>query len=326
MKVTFLSFAIDSAKSAGLTVLGLILFAIIAGLTFALSPALRQRVSFSTTALSYPFPRRMFSSTSSKIDLVLFVLRFLVYRPLIGLLGGLGAGIALNGVLVSYFGRRSAIFDHSWANLVFQVVATTLAAELSVYVYHRWSHTNRFIWTAHRLHHSAETLTFLTSGRIHPLEVVGDICSKIVIAGPINALTFYLSGAQVHPLLPTALLVYGIWASLQDKFNHSHFPISFGPLNWIFQSGHMHQIHHSAELRHRDKNFAATLSLFDWLFGTIYIPQPDEVFRLGLTEEELGDYNPHRTVSDALLEPFRYLKQQLTKSRLGALHASGESG
>jgi len=91
----------------------------------------------------------------------------------------------------------------------------------------------------------------------------------------------------------------------------------------------MHQIHHSAEVRHRDKNFSVTLGLFDWIFGTMYIPEKGEVYRWGLNEEELGDKNPHLRLKDFYLEPFqrmwmslkqatciRALRLLFTKSRL----------
>ena len=33
-----------------------------------------------------------------------------------------------------------------------------------------------------------------------------------------------------------------------------------------------HQIHHSIDPRHHNRNFGSCLSLFDWLFGTLELP------------------------------------------------------
>jgi len=60
-----------------------------------------------------------------------------------------------------------------------------------------------------------------------------------------------------------------------DVFDHSHVPVSFGWLDRIFNGPGLHAIHHSAESRHRDKNFSNgfRLSIWDWIFGTLYLPK-----------------------------------------------------
>ena len=52
--------------------------------------------------------------------------------------------------------------------------------------------------------------------------------------------------------------------------------------------------------------------IFDWMFGTLYVPAKDEQYRWGLNEAERGDANPHRTLRDFYCEPFRYAKCLLT--------------
>jgi sterol desaturase/sphingolipid hydroxylase (fatty acid hydroxylase superfamily) len=59
---------------------------------------------------------------------------------------------------------------------------------------------------------------------------------------------------------PTGLSFYGIgWFEFAlltfANFRHSELWISFGPLNYLISSPAMHQIHHSLDERHRDKNF-----------------------------------------------------------------------
>ena len=84
--------------------------------------------------------------------------------------------------------------------------------------------------------------------------------------------------------------------------------MSFGPLDHVFMSARMHQIHHSAEIHHRDKNFGGTMSLFDWIFGTAYRPARDEQFRLGMSPDEIGVNNPHRSLRALYAEPFLLLR------------------
>ena len=64
---------------------------------------------------------------------------------------------------------------------------------------------------------------------------------------------------------------------------HSHVALPFPRwLSYILVSPHMHQALHSADAAQHDKNFATVFALWDWMFGTLYIPDPKERFRFGL--------------------------------------------
>jgi sterol desaturase/sphingolipid hydroxylase (fatty acid hydroxylase superfamily) len=52
----------------------------------------------------------------------------------------------------------------------------------------------------------------------------------------------------------------------------------------VLVSPHMHQAHHSADAAQHDKNFATVFSLWDWMFGTLYLPAREERFRFGVDE------------------------------------------
>ena len=45
------------------------------------------------------------------------------------------------------------------------------------------------------------------------------------------------------------------------------------------------------------------LPLWDFLFGTLYVPESHEEFPLGISDEEVGARNPHTTIGQALIEP-----------------------
>jgi hypothetical protein len=75
----------------------------------------------------------------------------------------------------------------------------------------------------------------------------------------------------------------------------------------------MHQIHHSTLPRHRDKNLGAILSLWDYLFGTLYVPQGREEFPLGISCEEVGAANPHTNIAQILIEPVTTAWQTLQR-------------
>ena len=65
------------------------------------------------------------------------------------------------------------------------------------------------------------------------------------------------------------LLTYG-------HLRHSHMWIAFtGIAGRILQSPAHHQLHHSANPAHFDKNLGFALALWDWAFGTLAIPGQD---------------------------------------------------
>jgi sterol desaturase/sphingolipid hydroxylase (fatty acid hydroxylase superfamily) len=58
-----------------------------------------------------------------------------------------------------------------------------------------------------------------------------------------------------------------------------------------------HQIHHSTDPRHFDRNLGYALSIWDWAFGTLWVPERRGRVRLGCDEAA------HVGVADALLRP-----------------------
>jgi sterol desaturase/sphingolipid hydroxylase (fatty acid hydroxylase superfamily) len=204
------------------------------------------------------------------------------------------------------FGKHVLTTANSGLVLLTQFLVFYFAFNFAFYWAHRAMHQNTLLWSVHRPHHSAETLTFLTSGRVHPFETLGLSLWTTLWSGCAAAALSYYTGVATHPLFPVAFFLWLIFTDVIDKFQHSHVRTSLGPLNYIIPSGEMHQIHHSAELKHRDKNFGNASSVFDWMFGTIYIPRPEETFRLGLSEHEVGAQNPHKRAIDIYTEPFAY--------------------
>jgi sterol desaturase/sphingolipid hydroxylase (fatty acid hydroxylase superfamily) len=133
------------------------------------------------------------------------------------------------------------------------------------------------------------------------------------LLGVATATLSYCTGVAMHPLFLTVAYCWLVIIEVVDKFQHSHVSTSLGPLNYFVPLGDMHQIHHSAELKHRDKNFGNVSLLFDWMFGTLYIPQPGETVRLGLNDQELGAQNPHKRLIDIYTEPFAYAWRALKR-------------
>jgi sterol desaturase/sphingolipid hydroxylase (fatty acid hydroxylase superfamily) len=77
---------------------------------------------------------------------------------------------------------------------------------------------------------------------------------------------------------------------MMDFVRHTHFKISFGPLNSVLLCPHWHQLHHSVDPRHYDRNFGLLFSFWDRWFGTLCVPERNEEFKFGLMDRDVRDY------------------------------------
>ena len=144
--------------------------------------------------------------------------------------------------------------------LAARVGVSVLLAEVGFYWGHRLSHEVPLLWRFHSIHHSAETVDFLTNTRAHPIDMVFTrLCGFV----PVVALGL-AAGAGV----PALVLVLGtIWGF----FVHANLRWRFGFLEHLIATPFFHRWHHTNDSS-RDRNYAAMLPLVDHLFGTYHSP------------------------------------------------------
>ena len=103
-----------------------------------------------------------------------------------------------------------------------------------------------------------------------------------VTAGIPIGITIYLVGSD-----PGIVLI--------GNLRHSHVWLSYGVvLNHIFISPAQHQIHHSQRPDQFGKNVGYALAIWDWLFGTLYVPKGRETFSFGLGDSSELAYHSLR--------------------------------
>jgi sterol desaturase/sphingolipid hydroxylase (fatty acid hydroxylase superfamily) len=274
-------------------------------------------------ALGYIFRRDLLRNHTSRVDILHFFLTIGFWIPLVGAIVTAFLTINISDLLAEQFGRRAALLHTGWVIALIQFLVIFISRDFGTYVGHTLLHKVPILWSVHRTHHSAEALTVFTSARAHPLEYLHIQSFIAVFGGLAGGLLLYLTGTSLHAMPVMILVAVGIFFGMFGLAQHSHLPISFGKLNYILLAPVLHQIHHSAELRHRDKNLGGQLSIFDWLFGTIYVPQRCEIYRWGLSHDELGENNPHKRLRDFYLEPARHAWGLLTRSS-GATNPAGD--
>lgn len=154
-----------------------------------------------------------------------------------------------------------------------QLLGVLLVADLTQYWVHRAFHEVPFLWRFHAVHHSAEEMDWLAGSRIHLVDAVVTRATTYV---PIYVLGFS----------EAALFAYVSIVVIQATFIHANVRWEFGPLARLLVTPCFHHWHHTAESDAQDRNFSVHMPLWDWLFGTYYMPGrwPDEY---GLREGEM---------------------------------------
>jgi sterol desaturase/sphingolipid hydroxylase (fatty acid hydroxylase superfamily) len=176
---------------------------------------------------------------------------------------------AMTGTLAAAIYRvlPSAVvsFGHS-LTLWQRILATLLVGEFGFYWGHRWSHEWPLLWRFHIVHHAPEEVDWLTSTRGHPVDIlITRFCGYTLI---------YACGLAQTDAGPatTPVLLLGVLTVFWGFFIHANVRWRFGWLEWLISTPAFHRWHHTND-EHRDMNYASTLPLWDWVFGTMWLPR-----------------------------------------------------
>ncbi len=280
--------------------LWLVTFVGLAYLAFRLHYRHRTKHHF----LSFLFPGRIYLHPSAKVDYWIFLINVLI-SPLILVGAGLQAWVSTEvaSILIG-INDGHAVFVGEWNALtyLFFILGYTLIADFSVYLIHRFHHQSNVFWPLHALHHSAQVLTPVTLFRKHPLWNVLASSLSLLLTGLFQGLfVFVFFGGPAFEVLFGLNTIYVLYNFFGANLRHSHVWLSWGkPLSYVFISPAMHQIHHDPHRMH--KNYGEIFALWDWMFGTLYIPEGYEQFNIGLGDEVA---NPHDSVVKAYWVPLR---------------------
>jgi sterol desaturase/sphingolipid hydroxylase (fatty acid hydroxylase superfamily) len=140
-----------------------------------------------------------------------------------------------------------------------QFIQILLAADFVTYWVHRAFHQIPWLWHFHAIHHSSTQMDWLAGSRIH-------IADALVTRSAAFIPIFVLGFSQ------PALVAYVAFVSFHAVYIHSNTRWRFPVLRWLIATPEYHHWHHTSDEEGIDKNFAAFLPLWDWLFGTVHLP------------------------------------------------------
>ena len=257
------------------------------------------------------FPKRLFcASTSTDIS-------YLFYNLFVhGLIFGwamLSYEYLTNGIvagLVAVFGpvTPSALPPAVVTQSVI-TVALFLSYEIGYWLHHWICHRVPFMWEFHRVHHSAEVLTPLTNFRVHPVDTTVFANVLAITAAIANGVTHYAFGDTSHQYaLSGTNIILIVFMHVYIHLQHTELWIPFrGVFGRIFVSPAHHQVHHSDNPAHFNRNLGSCLAIWDWMFGTLYVPEKQrEKLHFGCRARPLsGTQAHHHRRTDCAVHPRR---------------------
>ena len=208
-----------------------------------------------------------------------------------GALGRSSAGAAANLETVSIASR------------VAFTILFFIAYDFGRFVAHSLLHDVPVLWEFHKVHHSAETLNVMTTFRAHPIDLLVMAWVPLLTTGLATWTfnQFAASPVKAYSFLGLHILIFAF--NLVGILRHSQVWLSYGPRwgKWLISPAH-HQLHHSCEAKHLGCNRGFEFAIWDRLYGTLYVPNKREEFRMGLGDGTDGEWH---TVRRMYWWPFR---------------------
>jgi len=254
--------------------------------------------------IAWLLPRRVWLHRSSLTDYQLFLANSIV-SPATTVFGWFGAAWVAVRIATAIDGAVQVPWaGFPWSPVTTCVFTLSLLVErdLAHYINHLAHHRIPALWPLHSVHHSAEVLTPITLYRKHPLYDVVKKGIDALLVGVFQGLLLYLFGGRMDIVTIAGINAgYAAFHLAGSNLRHSHVWLDWGPaLDHLFISPAQHQVHHSVDDRHRDTNFGSILAIWDWAFGTLYVPEGREDLRFGLGRDVA---QPHDGLLRAWLVP-----------------------
>jgi sterol desaturase/sphingolipid hydroxylase (fatty acid hydroxylase superfamily) len=270
--------------------------------------------------LRYALPKRVLLHRSALLDyryyVVNGVVRALIYGSLI-VSAQAWSALATAG-LSGLFGPGNPGGAVTGGIVALTTVVFVVAFDLGYWISHWLLHKSALLWEFHKVHHSAEVLNPFTAFRSHPVEDLLSFNMISLVTGASYGVLVYVfgPGAQQLTLWQMNILMLVFFLTI-FHLRHSHvwLPVR-GVLAYVIQSPAHHQIHHSIEREHVGKNLGFCLSLWDWVFGTLFIPEHERRLRFGIGKES----REYSSIGRLYLRPFVRVGQRLMRrAGLGAV-------
>lgn len=173
--------------------------------------------------------------------------------------------------------KSLAVFNTSNWPIGLQLVVFFVILDFVQWLTHVLLHKYEVLWRFHKVHHSVKEMGFAAHLRYHWMENI--------LYKPLKTLGVMVLGG----FEPEQAYIVHFIAIIIGHLNHANIRITWGPFKYILNNSVMHLYHHMKALpenKPKGINFGISLSIWDFLFKTNYIPDDNGEIELGFSNEE----------------------------------------
>ena len=167
------------------------------------------------------------------------------------------------------------------------------ADDFSYYWFHRISHSCRYFWASHVVHHSSQRYNLSTALR---QTWTGNLSGSFLFWAWMPLVGF-------HPIMIMSMqsisLIYQFWIHTETIGKMPYL------IELIFNTPSHHRVHHSSDIQYLDRNHAGIFIIWDRMFGT-FVPEQQHP-NYGLTKN-IQTFNPVRIALHEWRDIFSDLK------------------
>lgn len=172
--------------------------------------------------------------------------------------------------------KSLSILDITSLPMLSQLLIFFILLDFVQWFTHVLLHRFNILWRFHKVHHSVKEMGFAAHLRYHWMENIFYKPFKVFAV-------MILGGFEPEQ----AYIVHFIAISI-GHLNHSNVKLTYGPLKYVFNNPVMHLYHHAYTLPEGSHgvNFGISLSLWDYIFKTNYIPENRGTIELGYSDDK----------------------------------------
>ncbi len=210
------------------------------------------------------------------------------------------AGLLIGYVSLLWVGSLDGWFAGGWLTgspRWAQFLALFVITDLIRWAVHNLLHRIPWLWEFHKVHHSIVVMDWIGNWRFH--------WAEIAVYNSVLYIPAALMGADGE-----VALAAGVVDTLAGHFAHANVRWRVGWLKYLINCPEMHVWHHAhPDAGPVNRNFALTLTLWDWIFRTAWAPDHDPA-RLGF--EAVEQYPA--SLAGQWAAPFQTLWRKFTSS------------
>lgn len=172
--------------------------------------------------------------------------------------------------------KTFALINPSTWPMWLQLISFFIVLDFVQWFTHTLLHKYPILWRFHKVHHSVKEMGFAAHLRYHWMENI--------LYKPLKTFAVMI----LFGFEPEQAYIVHFIAITIGHFNHSNIKITWGPLKYVINNPVMHLYHHAYDLPEGKYgvNFGISLSLWDYIFKTNYIPEDSGTIPLGFPGDD----------------------------------------